>query len=113
LLALIAIIVCAGILVPVFALYGNRQTQVDPPPLTSMPEAPPGMAYVAGGEFLMGTNDGDEYERPAHRVPVAPFYMDMMEIICEMYQEFVRPTGHRVPPHWINNSYPSVLRSWQ
>ena len=106
-LALIAIIVCAGILVPVFALYGNRKMQVDPPPVTSIPETPPGMAYVAGGEFLMGTNDGDEYERPAHRVSVAPFYMDMTEVTCEMYQEFVKVTGHRVPPHWINNSYPS------
>ena len=105
-LAVIVIVVCAGILVPVFALYGNRKKGPDQS-AKALPPAPPGMAYIAGGEFLMGSDDGDEYERPAHRVSVAPFYMDLTEVTCEMYQEFVKSTGHRVPPNWTNNSYPS------
>ncbi|HEY0724025.1 MAG TPA: SUMF1/EgtB/PvdO family nonheme iron enzyme, partial [Pyrinomonadaceae bacterium] len=105
--ALIAIVVCAGILVPVFALYGNRKKEIDRPSVRSIPDAPLGMAYIAGGQFVMGSDDGDEYERPAHKVSVAPFYMDVTEVTGEMYQQFVKDTGHRVPPQWVNNSYPS------
>jgi len=105
--AVIAIVVCAGILVPVFALYGERKKGPVPPSVKTLPAAPPGMTYISGGEFLMGTDDGDEYERPAHRVSVAPFYMDLTEVTCEMYQEFVRVTNHRAPPNWTNNAYPS------
>src|SRR5215216_5000996 len=103
-LAVIAMCVSAGILLPVFALYGDRKKPSGLPPLTLT--APPGMVYVNGGEFLMGTDDGDEYERPAHKVAVAPFFMDSTEVTCEQYQQFVRATGHRLPPPWTNNSYP-------
>jgi hypothetical protein len=37
------------------------------------PRPPEGMVYVPGGEFTMGRDDGDEYERPAHKVKVDRF----------------------------------------
>ena len=104
LLAVIAICVCAGILLPVFTLYGGRIKEPPPPP--PVPTAPPGMVYIAGGEFLMGSDDGDEYERPAHKVFVASFFMDITEVTREAYQQFVNATGHRAPSQWPNNSYP-------
>jgi serine/threonine-protein kinase len=64
------------------------------------------MAYIPGGEFLMGSNDGDELERPQHKVTVKPFFIDLYEVTCEDYEKFVKATNHRPPPSWKNQSYP-------
>ena len=39
-------------------------------------DGPPGMVWVPGGEFSMGTDDPDSMpnERPAHRVRVGGFW---------------------------------------
>jgi formylglycine-generating enzyme required for sulfatase activity len=72
---------------------------------TSNPTAPSGMVYVPGGEFMMGRDDGDEYERPAHKVTVKPFFMDQYEVTNEDYAKFVKATGHRAPSNWVNGNY--------
>lgn len=69
------------------------------------PTPPAGMVYVPGGTFLMGRDDGDEYERPAHSVTVKPFYIDENEVTCEQYAEFVRATGQPPPTTWAGGSY--------
>lgn len=72
------------------------------------PAAPEGMVYVPGGEFMMGRDEkdgGDEYERPAHKVPVKPFFMDQYDVTNEDYAKFVKATGHRVPSNWLNGDY--------
>ena len=71
---------------------------------TRIPEAPPGMVYIAGGDFMMGTNAGDEYERPAHRVTVAPFYMDITEVTCEEYSKFLSATARTQPRNWTRQT---------
>jgi len=63
------------------------------------------MVYVPGGTFTMGRNDGDEYERPAHAVMVAPFFIDQYEVTNEEYAQFVKATNHPPPPTWSNGSY--------
>ena len=107
LFAVIALCVSVGILLPVFALYGDRKQAPQPAPQAAILTPPPGMVYIAGGEFLMGTDDGDEYERPAHKEAVASFFMDAHEVTCEEYQQFVRATGHQPPPQWSNNTFPA------
>jgi formylglycine-generating enzyme required for sulfatase activity len=69
-------------------------------------EPPLNMAYVPGGGFIMGTDDGDEYERPSHRVTVRPFYIDVFEVTCEEYEKFIKATGHLPPFKWKNGRYP-------
>jgi formylglycine-generating enzyme required for sulfatase activity/predicted Ser/Thr protein kinase len=64
---------------------------------TSNPTAPAGMAYVPGGEFMMGRDDGDEYERPAHKVTVKPFFIDQYEVTNADYATFVQSTSRRAP----------------
>jgi formylglycine-generating enzyme required for sulfatase activity len=68
---------------------------------------PPGMVYVPGGNFIMGRDDGDGYERPAHRVTVAPFAMDVYEVTRSDYQRFVQATNHNPPPGWQIQQYPA------
>jgi serine/threonine-protein kinase len=46
---------------------------------------PPNMIFLAGGAFLMGSNEGKEDERPVHRVEVRPFCMDRTEVTVRAY----------------------------
>jgi serine/threonine-protein kinase len=75
--------------------------------LSSEPASPTGMVYVPGGEFVMGRNDGNDYERPAHRVAVKPFFIDAHEVTNEEYQNFVQATNYRPPLTWRNGTYPA------
>ncbi|MCY7374499.1 MAG: bifunctional serine/threonine-protein kinase/formylglycine-generating enzyme family protein, partial [Pyrinomonadaceae bacterium] len=64
----------------------------------NVPTAPTGMAYVPVGEFTMGRDDGkSEAEKPAHKVSVQPFFMDIYETTNEQYAEFVKATNHKPP----------------
>lgn len=67
---------------------------------------PPGMALVPGGEFMMGTDQGDVDSRPAHKVSVKPFYMDITEVTNEEYKKFVDATGHKPPSDWKRGTFP-------
>jgi formylglycine-generating enzyme required for sulfatase activity len=72
------------------------------------PTVPPdGMVLVPGGEFVMGSDDGDAFSRPAHSVTVAPFFMDQTEVTNEAYLEFVKATRHDPPAGWTNGTYPA------
>lgn len=71
------------------------------------PVAPSGMVYVPGGDFMMGRDDGDEYERPAHKVTAKPFFMDISEVTRQQYQDFVNKTGHGAPANWTNKLFPA------
>src|SRR4029079_14776908 len=42
----------------------NQKRHPQPEPKPNIPDAPPGMVCIAGGDFMMGSNNGDEYERP-------------------------------------------------
>jgi formylglycine-generating enzyme required for sulfatase activity len=70
------------------------------------PAAPPGMVYVPGGEFLMGSDAGTEYERPRHKTAVGPFFVDVHEVTCAEYAKFVEATGRQAPPGWPDGGPP-------
>jgi len=48
-------------------------------------KCPDGMAYIPGGPFFMGADDGVEAERPAHKVEVPPYCMDIFEVTTAKY----------------------------
>jgi serine/threonine-protein kinase len=73
---------------------------------TTTPPTPAGMVYIPGGEFAMGRNDGDEFERPAHHVTVKPFFIDIDEVTNQQYQAFVDGTGHAPPANWNSKHFP-------
>lgn len=55
--------------------------------------APAGMVYVEGGQFVMGNDDGEADERPAHRVNVNSFYMDKYEVTNAQFVNFLKEYG--------------------
>jgi sulfatase modifying factor 1 len=57
----------------------------------------PEMALIPSGEFVMGSEDADDDERPAHRVHVDDFLMAVHPVTHMEYARFVRETGHRAP----------------
>ncbi len=56
----------------------------------------PGMAWIPGGAFLMGTNDKESFpnERPAHLVQVQGFWMDEHDVTNAEFSKFVEATGY-------------------
>lgn len=56
----------------------------------------PGMVWIAGGTFVMGTDEDQAYdhERPAHQVKVSGFWMDESEVTNEQFAVFVKETGY-------------------
>jgi sulfatase modifying factor 1 len=81
-------------------LTGPRWTSATPP---SGPP-PPGMAWIPGGEFAMGSEDprGTPHggpdpmsdARPIHRVAVDGFWIDQTEVTNDQFAGFVRATGY-------------------
>lgn len=98
-----AALLSVAILIAVAVTNTKRTRQPSEP---RIPDAPPGMAYIAGGDFMMGSNAGDEFERPAHRVSVAPFFIDVTEVTCEEYLKFLTATARREPRNWTSQTCP-------
>ncbi len=90
----------------VTAVTPEQLTTPPPAPSPVEPVPPEGMVYIPGGEFRLGRNEGDEYERPAHLVTVKPFFIDRTEVTNEQYQKFVDETGYPSPPSWPGRHFP-------
>jgi formylglycine-generating enzyme required for sulfatase activity len=56
----------------------------------------PGMVWIPGGEFTMGTDSelGWPDEKPAHRVKVDGFWMDATEVTNAEFSRFVEATNY-------------------
>jgi formylglycine-generating enzyme required for sulfatase activity len=57
----------------------------------------PNLARIPAGDFLMGSADGDEDERPVHRVHVSEFFIGRFAVTQDEYGRFVAATGHPAP----------------
>ena len=64
--------------------------------LASSPEAAPfpGMVWVPGGTFLMGSDDFYPEERPQHPASVSAFWMDRCPVTNQEFARFVEATGY-------------------
>ena len=57
----------------------------------------PALALVPAGAFVMGSDHGDEDERPAHRVHLDEFLIGVHPVSNAEYAAFTSATGHRAP----------------
>ena len=55
------------------------------------------VARIPAGEFLMGAEDGEEDERPAHRAYLDEFHIGTHPVTNAEYARFVKDTGHPSP----------------
>lgn len=57
----------------------------------------PELALIPSGEFLMGSDDADDDERPPHRVHLDDFHIAVHPVTHAEYARFVHATGWRAP----------------
>ena len=78
------------------------------------------MVPVEGGSFIMGATmeqgkDGDDSEKPAHKVTLHSFRISESPVTVAQYREFCNATGRKMPRApkwgWIDN-HPMVNVSW-
>jgi formylglycine-generating enzyme required for sulfatase activity len=70
------------------------------------------MVLVPGGEFLMGSNEGDADEKPAHRVRLDPFYIGACEVTNAQYEKFDPTHAERRTQFSPRDDMPAVGVSW-
>ena len=79
----------------------ETHSAIAPHSLATAPPAkgPPGMAWIPGGQFMMGTNSqlGWPDEKPRHPVRVSGFWMDIAEVTNAEFRAFHR--RDRLPNH--------------
>ena len=92
---------------PLPIVLGEKATQSVADTEPAYPSEP-GMVLVRGGEFVMGSEDGRNDERPRHTVLLSSYWMDKYPVTNETYKLFTDATGHRKPPHWTSGkgTYP-------
>jgi sulfatase modifying factor 1 len=75
------------------------------------------MVLVPEGAFLMGSEEGQENERPVHRVWLGPFRLGRFPVTNREYSIFVEQTGAPFPPFlkdpiFSHPDQPVVGTSW-
>ncbi|HKQ04130.1 MAG TPA: SUMF1/EgtB/PvdO family nonheme iron enzyme, partial [Blastocatellia bacterium] len=60
------------------------------------------MILVKAGEFIMGDDNHEQNERPAHKVTLPDYYIDKFEVSNAQYKKFCDETKRAYPtnPHW-------------
>ena len=53
-----------------------------------------GMVFIEGDTFTMGTDDGMDYEAPAHEVALKSFWIDEAEVTVEDFEKFIKATNY-------------------
>jgi formylglycine-generating enzyme len=77
----------------------------------------PKLVIIPAGWFLMGSEDGQENERPIHRVYVDGFSLGAYQVTNAEFAHFLDTTGMQAPPFWSNPDFnrpeqPVVAVSW-
>jgi sulfatase modifying factor 1 len=85
--------------------------------ISRLPLLEPLRIRIAGGWFLMGSDNGQSSESPVHRVWVDSFSMAATQVTVEEYARFLDATGSVPPPCWgdpnfSNPRQPVVAVSW-
>src|SRR5579871_3410975 len=65
----------------------------------------PHLVEIPAGWFLMGSESGQDCERPIHRVWVDSFLLAATQVTNAEYGRFVRATGAAPPPFWEDSNF--------
>ncbi|MGH9712037.1 MAG: formylglycine-generating enzyme family protein [Candidatus Acidiferrales bacterium] len=77
----------------------------------------PRVLRIPDGWFLMGSDTGQENERPVHRLWVDAFELAACQVTNAEYAQFLASTHHHKPLHWVDPLFshpeqPVVAPSW-
>lgn len=80
-------------------------------------KSPDAFVSIPAGWFWMGSDEGQEDERPVHRVWVDAFELGVYAVTRAEYAAFLDATGHDAPREWENPAFappdlPVVGVSW-
>ncbi len=53
------------------------------------------MVLIPAGEFIMGSNDGNDDEKPIHKVYLDAYYIDKYEVTNAQFSEFLNEKGNQ------------------
>jgi len=65
----------------------------------------PEMVFVQRGSFQMGSNEGDDSEKPVHTVTVGSFYMGKYEVTVAQFRQFINDAGYQTDADKDGGSY--------
>jgi formylglycine-generating enzyme required for sulfatase activity len=86
---------------------GSGQQDV---PMAAQTRPPDGMEMIpiAAGKFTMGSDDGDEDEKPVHTVNLDAYYIDKYEVSVAQYRQCVEAGNCAEPFTWPAFSEPNA-----
>ena len=88
-----------------------------PAPALDLSPIEPSLAAIPAGSFLMGSDTGQDNERPVHRVWTDAFFLAECQLTNREFGVFLRATGSIPPPFWTHPDFddpaqPVVAVSW-
>ncbi|MEO5375436.1 MAG: formylglycine-generating enzyme family protein [Alphaproteobacteria bacterium] len=106
------------IVVPLLAWAGNDDKDRAPGTTFRDCQECPEMVVVPAGQFIMGSQDGDDDEKPPHQVTLSrPFAVGRSEVTVGQWAAFVNASGHTVDNscyHWSASKWVSREgRTWR
>ncbi len=63
------------------------------------------LAWITSGTFRMGSDAGDNDERPVHEVRIDGFWLGKYEVTNQQYARFLEATGNPEPWYWNEPGY--------
>jgi formylglycine-generating enzyme required for sulfatase activity len=65
----------------------------------------PTLVRIPAASFLMGSEKGQDCERPVHRVSIDSFLLAATQVTNEEYGRFLRATSRTPPPFWTDPNF--------
>jgi formylglycine-generating enzyme len=87
---------------------GNRMTLIHSPATSKLEQTTstePDLIRIPASDFLMGSEQGQDCERPIHRVWVDSFLLGSTQVTNEQYGRFLASTGATPPPFWSDPNF--------
>ena len=95
-IAALVVSIAAAMAVAVPAAAGAHEDSCQTyPGLPEGSDAHPGMVWIEGGSFMMGSDEHHPEERVVHEVSVDGFWIDVHEVTNAQFARFVEATGYR------------------
>lgn len=77
----------------------------------SLPHGEPQWIHIPAGEFWLGSEKGDEDEKPQQRHHLNEFLIARVPVTNAQYQLFVEAARHKTPEHWVDGRPPKGKES--